>query len=103
MTRWVGLGAALLLSATALAQQDDQGKSNDPMMQGKGMMGMHGMNCSQMMGEARVTVENTSDGAVVRMVAKDPANVAKVQKHAQMMADCMKASSSPPKETPPPK
>lgn len=55
-------------------------------MQGQGMQGM---GCGQMMGGATVSVENTADGAVIRMSAKDPANVAKVQQHAQMMADCM--------------
>jgi hypothetical protein len=62
-----------------------------PCMQGGGMAG------GPMMGQANVTVENTSSGAVVRFSAKDPAQVQRIQQHAQMMASCMGSRATPPK------
>lgn len=71
-----------------------------PCMQGGGMMGG-----GPMMGQANVTVENTSSGAVVRFTAKDPSQVQRIQQHAQTMASCMgsAAPSTPPgpRATPP--
>jgi len=73
-----------------------------PCMQGAGMTGGGG----PMMGQANVSVENTSSGAVVRFTAKDPAQVQRIQQHAQMMASCMgtaPASTSPGARSTPPK
>lgn len=64
------------------------------------MKGMHGMGsgdmagmmtgmCAHMMGGAQTTVENTADGAVIRMTATNADGVAKVQNMATMMRDCM--------------
>lgn len=66
------------------------------------MKGMHGMGsgdmagmmkgmCAQMMGGAQTTVENTADGAVIRMTAASADGIAKVQHMATMMRDCMNA------------
>jgi hypothetical protein len=57
------------------------------MMAGGRMMG--GMSCSQMMGGADVTVQNTKDGATIRMRAKSKDQVQHVQHMAQMMKSCM--------------
>ncbi len=57
------------------------------MMADGGMMG--GMSCSQMMGGADVTVQNTKDGATIRMRAKSKDQVQRVQHMAQMMKSCM--------------
>jgi len=57
-----------------------------------GMMGarmMDGMSCSQMMSGADVTVQNTKDGATIRMRAKSKDQVRHVQHMAQMMKSCM--------------
>jgi hypothetical protein len=57
-----------------------------------GMMGarmMDGMSCSQMMSGADVTVQNTKDGATIRMRAKSKDQVQHVQHMAQMMKSCM--------------
>lgn len=60
---------------------------------GGGMMGgmMQGgtMSCSQMMGGADVTVQNTNDGATIRLRAKSKDQVQQVQQAAQMMKNCM--------------
>lgn len=64
---------------------------------GDDMHGMHGMNskdhmagmCAAMMSGAKVTVENTSDGAVIRMSAENADGVQRVQQMASMMRDCM--------------
>ncbi len=63
--------------------------SGCPCMHGGAMMGG-----GPMMGQANVTVENTSSGAVVRFTAKDPAQVQRIQQHAQMMASCMGGAAS---------
>jgi hypothetical protein len=48
---------------------------------------------------ANVTVEETDDGAIIRLRAKDPSQVAAVQPHAQAMSSCMGgAPPSPPSE-----
>lgn len=52
-----------------------------------GMMG--GMSCSQMMGDADVTVQNTKDGATMKMRAKSKDQVQRVQQMARMMKSCM--------------
>jgi hypothetical protein len=57
------------------------------MMGGDGMMG--GMSCSQMMGNADVTVRNTKDGAIMTMRAKSKDQVQHVQQMARMMKNCM--------------
>lgn len=61
-------------------------------MMGGGMMGQGmggaGMGCP-MRGMADVTVEQTPTGAILRLTAKSPDQVAKVQQHAQMMKSCM--------------
>jgi hypothetical protein len=69
-------------------------------MQGGGMMGG-----GPMMGQANVTVENTSGGAVIRFTARDPSQVQSIQQSAQMMASCMggAASAQPGSRTTPPK
>jgi hypothetical protein len=58
-----------------------------------------------MMGQANVTVENTSGGAVIRFTARDPSQVQNIQQRAQMMASCMggAASAQPGSRTTPPK
>lgn len=61
-----------------------------------GMM-MGGMSCAEMMGMAKVTVENTKDGAVVRLTATDKASVEHVQQMAQMMKTCMGGEGDRPK------
>lgn len=57
-----------------------------------GKMGHHmggaGMHCP-MAGMADVKVEQTPTGAILRLTAKSPDQVAEVQQHAQMMASCM--------------
>ncbi len=58
--------------------------SGCPCMHGGAMMGG-----GPMMGQANVTVENTSGGAVLRFTAKDPSQVQSVQQRAQRMASCM--------------
>lgn len=79
-----------------------------PMMQGEqGMMGMSGMggggmhgmmmgggSCGQMMGISDVTVENTPDGAVLRLKAKGQDDVKQVQQMASMMKDCMSSAGA---------
>ena len=57
-------------------------------MGGSSMMGSEGM-CGQMGGMADVKVEQTRDGAVLRLTARSPENVQQVQQHAQMMQRCM--------------
>ncbi|OJH35229.1 hypothetical protein BON30_39950 [Cystobacter ferrugineus] len=53
------------------------------------------MNC--VMSEiANVSVEQTSDGAVVRLTAKDPSQVEQVQRMAQMMGNCTGVGQQPP-------
>ena len=62
------------------------------MMGGRGMDGMMQggmMSCSQMMGGADVTVQNTKDGATIHMRAKSKDQVQHVQQMARMMKNCM--------------
>ncbi len=59
------------------------------MMADGGMMAGGGMSCSQMMGGADVTVQNTKDGATIRMRARSKDQVQHVQQMAQMMKSCM--------------
>ncbi len=90
---------ALSLGGVALAQGSAKTPSSSaggqaaapacPCMQGGGMAG-----AGPMMGQANVTVENTSSGAVVRLTAKDPSQVQHIQQHAQMMASCMGNAAS---------
>lgn len=75
---------------------DQSGTSSEGMQGMQGMQGMpgmmgNGMSCGGMMAGAKVTVENTKDGAVVRLTTKDKASVARVQQMAQMMKSCMGA------------
>jgi hypothetical protein len=106
MSRWfASIGFAFALSlATRAAWSQDAGErqgsmqgmpmSDGGMIADGGMMGgmmadggmtagggrMGGMSCSQMMGGADVTVQNTKDGATIQMRAKSMA---------QMMKNCM--------------
>ena len=56
-------------------------------MMGKGARA--GGACGQMRSQANVRVEKTANGAVIRMTAKSPQQVAAVQQHAEMMSTCM--------------
>lgn len=64
--------------------------------EGMQMKKMHGMAggcpmCGGMAGKADIAVENTADGAVVRITSKDPEAVKKIQEHlAAMKAACDK-------------
>ena len=64
------------------------------------MKGMHGMGsgdmagmtkgmCAHMMVGVQTSVENTADGAIIRMTAANADGIAKVQHMATMMRDCM--------------
>lgn len=65
-----------------------------------GMMG-HGMEggcpmCGGMAGKADISIENTPDGAVVKITSKDPEAVKKIQEHlAKMKAACSKPATCP--------
>ena len=95
------VAASFVLSARPVAAQGgarDAGTTEGGGMQGMsdggmgGMMGggmMSGMSCSQMMGNADVTVQNTKDGAVIKMRAKSKDQVQRVQGMARMMKNCM--------------
>jgi hypothetical protein len=109
---FASVGFALGLSFAALAAWPQDAGESQGSMQGMpmgdggtmggmmadgGMMGgmmadggmMSGMSCSQMMGGADVTVQNTKDGATIRMRAKSKDQVQHVQHMAQMMKGCM--------------
>jgi hypothetical protein len=45
---------------------------------------------------ADVSVEQTADGAVLRLTAKDPNRVEQVQRMAQMMGNCGAGQQQPP-------
>lgn len=64
-------------------------------------MGGAGMSCP-MAGMADVKVEQTPTGAILRLTAKSPDQVSKVQQHARMMENCMsggqKAGSNSPQK-----
>ena len=96
----MGFAFALSLAALAAWSQDagerqgsmqgmpmGDGGTMGGMMADGGMMG--GMSCSQMMGGADVTVQNTKDGATIRMRAKSKDQVQQVQQMAQKMKSCM--------------
>src|SRR5229473_46912 len=104
MSRWLAsVGFAFGLSLAALAAWPQDAGESQGSMQGMpmgdggtmgGMMadgGMMGgmMSCSQMMGGADVSVQNTKDGATIRMRAKSKDQVQHVQDMAQMMKSCM--------------
>ena len=98
------LGATLLIGGAAFAQQGTE----CPMMKGQqgGMMGggMGGAGMCPMAGsQAQVTAENTSNGAVLRLTAKNQADVAKVQQMAQRMSQhmnqCMSGAAKQPAGT----
>ena len=103
MSRWfTRIGFAFALSVAALAARSQDAGDRQGSMQGMsmgdgGMMGgmmadggmMGGMSCAQMMGGADVTVQNTNDGATIRMRAKSKDQVQHVQHMAQMMKSCM--------------
>ncbi|NOK19720.1 hypothetical protein [Corallococcus carmarthensis] len=67
-------------------------------MMGSGMMG-HGMGGAGMScpmhGMADVKVEQTQTGAILRLTAKNPGQVAEVQRMAEGMQRCMSASGTP--------
>lgn len=69
----------------------------EPMMGQGGMMGQGmgggGMGCP-MSGMADVTVEQTPTGAILRLTAKSPDQVAMVQQHARMMESCMRGGQN---------
>jgi hypothetical protein len=103
MSRWLAsIGCAFALSLAALAGWSQDARESQGSMQGMpmsdggtmgGMMAdggmMGGMSCSQMMGGADVTVQNTKDGATIWMRAKSKDQVEHVQHMAQMMKSCM--------------
>ena len=115
MTRWfasIGFGLALSITAPAGWSQDAgapqgsmqgmpmgdggtmggmmaDGGMMGGMMSDGGMMASGGMSCSEMMGGADVSVQNTKDGATIRMRAKSKDQVQHVQQMAQMMKSCM--------------
>jgi hypothetical protein len=113
MSRWfasTGFAFALSLAALAAWSQDagerqgsmqgmpmGDGGTMGGMMADGGMMGggmadggmMGGMSCSQMIGGADFSVQNTKDGATIRMRAKSKDQVQHVQHMAQMMKSCM--------------
>ena len=67
-------------------------------MKGHGMAGGCPM-CGGMAGKADIVIENTPDGAVVKITSKDPEAVKKIQEHlAKMKAACCKPATSPEQE-----
>lgn len=118
------VGAGLLLSSLVAAQEtSSQGAASSQAapsaqpqagcccgMMGGGMGGMMGQDMGgagmacPMHGMANVQVEQTPTGAVLRLTAKNPAQVSEVQRMAQMMENCMSGSGaqqSPPSARPP--
>jgi hypothetical protein len=55
-----------------------------------------GEKCGQITGQADVTVEKTQDGAILRMKAKDPGQVAQVQEAAQKLQTCLSSPAGEP-------
>lgn len=104
------LGATLLIGGSAFAQQGTgstapEGASTQCPMMGQqgGMMGggMGGGGMCPMAGsQTQVTAENTRNGAVLRLTAKNQADVAKVQQMAQRMSQhmnqCMSGAAQQP-------
>jgi hypothetical protein len=66
---------------------------------GQGSGGGSGGNCP-MSDIADVSVEQTADGAVLRLTAKDPNQVQQVQRMAQMMGNCTGAGQQQPTDQP---
>lgn len=60
----------------------------------QGMMGWYMMGVPGTV----TTVENTADGAVVRLTNADPSKVAQVQAMARMMGSCMAPAATPPQK-----
>ena len=52
--------------------------------------------CGQITGQADVSVEKTQDGAILRMKAKDPGQVAQVQEMAQKLQTCISTPAGAP-------
>lgn len=68
------------------------GQGGGGMGYGRGMgMGSRGMGSCPMANLAHVTVEETSEGAILQFTAKGPGDVAEVQRMARMMESCMNA------------
>lgn len=98
-------------TGSATGDKAGSGSCQCPMMHGGGEMmgksgmggsGMHGMmmgggSCGQMMGVTDVVVENTPDGATLRLKAKGGEDVKKVQQMAAMMGECMSSQKQPAK------
>lgn len=84
------LGSFFLVAGSAYGQRPGETRPGGPMMR-------EHMMCGQMQAQADVKVEKTPDGAVLRLSAKDPKNVAAVQQHAEMMSRCMRMSDPPTK------
>ncbi len=86
---------ALGLGGAAFAQQ---APGPPPGCCGGMMMGGHcagaGPGACGAMG--RVTVEETPDGAVIRMSGRNRDEVRRIQRHAERMRDCAAAPSRPP-------
>lgn len=65
-----------------------------------GMMGHMSLGACLMAGKAEIAVENTPDGAVVRIISKDPKAVKMIQEHlAAMKAACAPAACPEVKKT----
>lgn len=98
------IAAGLLAAPLALAQGSAQQPGRGPrgggqqgqcpcqvmMEQGRGTGGA-GMGCP-MRGLADVQYEQTPDGAILRLTARDPEQIDDVQRMAQMMERCMSGS-----------
>jgi hypothetical protein len=107
------ISAGLLAAPLALAQggaqqpaRGAQGRAQQeqcpcPMMEHGGGMGGAGMGCP-MRGMADVQYEQTSDGAILRFTARDPAQTDEVQRMAQMMERCMGGGTQAQPGTPSP-
>lgn len=65
-----------------------------PGMMGHGMAGGCPM-CGGMAGKADIAIENTPDGAVVKITSKDPEAVKKIQEHLAAMKAACKPATSP--------
>lgn len=78
------------------------GQGGGGMGYGRGMGGQ-GMRGCPMADQAHVTLKETSEGAILQFTARDPGDVAEVQRMARMMESCMNArgASQAPTEPPP--
>lgn len=96
-----GLLAAPLALAQGSAQQPgrgpragaQQGQCPCPMMQQGSGTGGAGMGGCPMRGMADVEYEQTPEGAILRLTAKDPEQIDDVQRMARMMERCMGGGS----------